>query len=132
MTAKLELQGLDELRQALRSLPDDLAQEAGVIVLAHAEDAQRRAKAGYPEGPTGNLRHRVTLNQDATRFGAKAIVRSRAPHAWLFENGVRGKAPRRTVPESQKFIPAMIQVRRRMVAALIHMVQKAGLTVTSS
>jgi hypothetical protein len=131
---KLQLNGLDELRRQLRELPEDLAREGGVIVTAHAEDAQRRVQTAYPEGPTGNLKRGVTANRaaDSSRFGAKAIVRSRAPHAWLFENGVRGKAPRRETPVNQQAIPIFIQVRRVMVQALIQLVQRAGLTVTSS
>lgn len=137
---RLRMEGLDELREALRQLPEELAQEAGAIVMAHAEEAQRRVQQAYPQGPTGNLRRGVTTNREASRFGAKAIVRSRAPHAHLFEYGSR---PRRTqrganrgqMPagsEAERMIPIIIRVRRNMVAALIHMVQKAGFTVTSS
>jgi hypothetical protein len=131
---KLQINGLAELREQLRNLPDDLAQEAGVVVTAHAEDAQRRVQNAYPEGPTGNLKRRVTVNREvsSSRFGAKALVSSRAPHAWLFENGVRGKAPRRETPANEQAIPIFVQVRRRMVEALIQVVQKAGLTVTAS
>lgn len=137
---RLQMNGLDELRRELRQLPEDLAREASAIILAHAEDAGRRVRTAYPEGPTGNLKHRVTVNQEAGRFGTRALVRSRAPHAWIFEKGTRdrrthsganrGRMP--AAPESQQMIPIVIRVRRLMVAALIQLVEKAGLTVTSS
>jgi len=142
VSVRIEMIGLDELREQLRRLPDDLALEAGAIVLTHAEDAQRRVQAAYPTGPTGNLKRGVTaIRQNEGRFGAKALVRSRAPHAWLFENGTtrprttrsganRGQMP--AAPASQQAIPIFIRVRRNMVAALIQLVQRAGLTVTSS
>lgn len=134
------MEGLQELRQQLRKLPEDLAREAGAIVIAHAEEAQRRIQSAYPEGPTGNLKRGVTAQHQGSALAATAIVRSRAKHAWLFENGT---APRRTqrgayrgrmpaAPDSQQMIPIVIQARRRMVSALIQMVQKAGLEVTSS
>jgi len=132
VSVKIQIDGLAAFRTALRNLPDDLTQEAGAIVLAHAEDAKQRVQGAYPEGPTGNLRRGVTMNKEASNFGARAIVRSRAPHAWLFEHGVRGTAPRRTVPPDQEAIPIFIRVRRNMVTALIHMVQRAGLVVTES
>lgn len=130
MSNRLELKGLTEFRQALRNLPEDLSQEAGAIVQAHAEMAKQEIQRAYPEGPTGNLRHGVTVNRTDSRFSSRAIVRSRAQHAWLFEHGVRGpKRSRRVVPEDQKMVPIAIKRRHMMTRALIELVRRAGFQV---
>lgn len=138
MPVRLQMDGLAEFRDALRQLPDDLAQEAGAIVSAHAEDAERRIERAYPEGPTGNLRRGVTVSQGQhSRFGASAIVRSRAKHASLWEKGTkmrrtrtgqsRGAMPQ--PPESNRMIPIVIRVRAQMVRSLIALVRRAGFVV---
>ena len=139
--SRVELQGLAELRAALRQLPADLAREAGAIVTAHAEEAGRAVREGYPEGPTGNLRHRVTVDaQQAGLFSAAAIVRSRAPHAQLWERGTkarrtdrgwnRGRMPQ--PPAGERAIPKFSRARAKMRAALIDLVRRAGFEVHES
>jgi hypothetical protein len=134
---KLVLEGLDEFREALRKLPNDMAREAGVIVLAQAELAQAQIQRAYPER-RGRLRGGVTVNREGdSRFGASAIVRSRAPHAWLYEHGStprqnrkganRGAMPQ--APEANRFGPIAGFRRRAMVAALTDLVRRAGFAV---
>lgn len=133
---RLELQGLEEFRAALRALPDHLREEASAIVLAHAEQAQREIVGGYPQH-TGNLRSRVSVRPSATRFGTGALVKSAAKHASIFERGTairqtRAGANRGRMPEAataQAFIPKAIRVRARMVRALIDLVRRAGFQV---
>jgi len=139
VASRLVLEGLDEFRAALRRLPDELAQEAGVIVLAQAEMAKDQIQRAYPQGPSGNLRGRVTVNKESAniRYGARAVVRSRAPHSHLYEYGSktrrtdnganRGAMPE--APDQNKMVPIVQRRRRAMVAALIDMVRKAGLVV---
>lgn len=137
MGVKLQMQGLMELRQALRNLPEDLTDEASAIVQAHADDAQARIVRAYAEGPTGNLRRGVTKDHYKSRFTTNAIVRSRAKHAWLYERGTgarrtdkganRGRMPE--APESNKMIPIVVKKRRQMVEALKIMVRRAGFQV---
>jgi hypothetical protein len=131
--------GLEEFRAALRNLPDELTADAAAIVTSHAQEAERLTVAAYPVGPTGNLQRgvRTTVNS-SDRGGASATVRSGAKHAHLFEKGTglrrtndganRGRMP--AAPSSQQMIPIVIRVRRRMVVALVNLVQKAGLVVT--
>jgi hypothetical protein len=130
----MELQGLDELRQQLRQLPEDLATEAGEIVLAHAEAAKREVETGYPTGPTGNLKRGVSVQRNRSKVTTQAIVRSKAPHAYIFEKGTvrrqtdkglnRGRMP--AARESERAIPKFIRARARMVEALKALVLKHG------
>src|SRR5688572_6115378 len=137
MPVRLQMEGLTQLQAALRALPEELVQDASAIVQAHATDAKQQIQAAYPEGPTGNLKRGVTVNTAASRGGTAAIVRSRAPHAWMYENGSGSRQNRRganrgRTPAAPTFIPIAMQALRRMVQALIDLVQKAGLVVTTS
>lgn len=138
MSARVVWEGLDEYRDALRRMPQSLTQEAHAIVVAHAEYAEREIEDGYPVGPTGNLRKRVTLEVNTSRFSAGARVRSRAPHAGLFESGTKKRKTRKgynrgampQAPEAQRMIPKAIRHRRRMMQALFAMLEREGLIVT--
>lgn len=140
MSATVELRGLDELRAVLRRLPQELTQEAQAIVVSHAEFAAREVQGGYPTGPTGNLKRRVTTEVNTSRFSAGARVRSRAPHAALFERGTkrrtttdgrnRGAMP--AAPDSARMVPKAIRHRRRMMGALMAMVERHGLVVSGA
>jgi hypothetical protein len=133
----LEMKGLDELRAALRKLPQELTDEAATIVEAHAAQAQDQIVNAYPQGPTGNLRRGVTRSRERHQFTTRAIVRSRAKHAHIFENGTgprrnskganRGRMP--MAAQTQKMIPIVIRRRRAMLEALKVMVRRAGLLV---
>jgi hypothetical protein len=136
MSATVTWSGLDELREALRHLPQALAQEAQTIVQAHAEAARRAVVAAYPVR-TGRLKNGVTLTVQPSRFGGAAIVRSRAPHAHLFEYGTgqrrsrtganRGRMP--PAPLAQQMVPKVVTARRQMYAALLALVERQGLVV---
>jgi hypothetical protein len=138
MSARVQLKGLDELRNALRRLPQALTQEAHAIVVAQAEAAQREVINGYPEGPTGNLRRRVTIEVNTSKFSAGARVRSRAPHATIFERGTKARMTRAgasrgvmpQAPEPARMIPKAITHRRRMYQSLQAMLERHGLLVT--
>jgi hypothetical protein len=139
MSAKVTIEGLAEFKEALHHLPDTLKAEAGHIVIAAAEEAKRTVQAAYPQGPTGNLKRGVTMSvESASSFGVAARVKSGAKHAFIFENGTvarqtraganRGRMPK--APDSERMIPIVIRIRRKMTAQLIDLVQKAGFVVT--
>lgn len=142
MSSKLEFKGMDELRRALRQLPEELTHEARVIVEANAEEAQRQLRVAYPLGPSGRLRGGVTTEKHAERAVARAVVRSRAPHANLWEQVDPPKkrhtsqgwnrGTMRETPENQKMIPIAIRRRRVMVHALVDLVRRAGFQVNDS
>jgi hypothetical protein len=123
-----------ELRAALKKLPAELVHEAGAIVRAQADATMTAAAAAYPVH-TGNLRKGLSLELFGDSVSAVARVRNRAFHAYIFEEGTR---PRRwaagkstgTMPAGHVFIPIAMLRRRIMTAALIELVERAGLTVT--
>lgn len=136
--SRLTFTGLTEFKTALRNLPVELTAEGGDIVAGAAERAQRETQAVYPEGPTGNLRRRVTREQGSqSKFGASFSVRSRAPHAHIFEKGTGMRqtakgANRGRMPEadaSQQMIPVVIRNRRLMFDKLKDLVRRAGFQV---
>lgn len=132
------MEGLTELRNALRNLPEDLARDAAEIVVNVAEGAKAEIVSGYPQGRTGNLKGGVTVHRSHAQFTSQAIVKSRAKHAHLFEfgtkarktaNGVnRGRMPK--APAHQAMIPVVIRKRRQMVQQLIELVRRAGFEVS--
>jgi hypothetical protein len=129
--------GLESFRAELRKLPEHLAEEAGVIVLAHAAEAERLVETAYPTGPTGNLKRGVKLTTESTRLAAVGTVKSTAPHAHLFERGTQRRQTKKganrgvmpVAPHSQQMIPIIVSVRRRMVMALMTLVERAGFTI---
>lgn len=135
MPTRLEIRGLDELRQALRDLPADLTNEASVIVQAHADDAAGQIRDVYQEHRvTGHLAGGVTVDRSHSAFTTRAIVRSKAKHAHLFEFGSQlrhhdsGKSVG-AMPARPTVIPIAQRTRRRMVAVLVNLVRKAGFQV---
>jgi hypothetical protein len=138
---KIAINGLEELKEALRRLPQELAEEAAVIVQAQAEAAAREMDAGYAAHEwTGNLRAGLIVRQDfsSVQYGARWIVRNRAKHAFIAEHGTafgrvtdkgvsRGKMPPLNI-----FIPIAIKRRRMMVRLLADIVRRHGLQVTES
>ena len=141
MNAKLEIKGLDELRAALKKLPADLQREAAVIVQAQAEQMVVDVQGAFPLGPTGNLRSQVRVETSSDVVGGvSAKVLATARHAYLWETGGKGqerfwktnKKSTGVMPKGNKFIPIAILRRRVMTAALVDVVERAGLTVTTS
>jgi hypothetical protein len=140
MNAKLEIKGLDELRAALKKLPADLQREAAVIVQAQAEQMAVEAQGAMPS-VTGNLRSHVSvvLSSDVVG-GVSAKVLATAKHAYLWETGgnrgerhwKKNNKSTGVMTPANKFIPIAILRRRVMVAALVDIVERAGLTVTTS
>jgi hypothetical protein len=137
MGVQLQWNGLNEFRNALRKLPEHLAEEAAGIVEAAADGAARTIQANYPAGPTGNLKRGVRVSRDRSPAATKAVVSSRAPHAFIFEKGTtqrrtdrgfnRGRMP--SAPESRAFIPVAIKARASMIGRLIELLRREGFTV---
>jgi HK97 gp10 family phage protein len=84
--AGVRLEGLDDLRDALHTLPADLVRETQRAVMAAAESTASALRAVYPVR-TGNLRRGVRVRVDQTPTGTTATVLSTAPYAAYWEYG---------------------------------------------
>ena len=138
MSTTFEIKGLDELREALRRLPEALRDEARDIIKREANDAMEQIVAAYPEH-TGNLRNHVYVSTTAGggRHGVAAVVRNTAKHAWLFENGTQTRqtaigANRGPMPAGHVFIPIIVRHRRAMYGQLAELLRAKGLQVSGS
>lgn len=135
MSVKVQFNGLDELRAALRSLPADLTAEAGRITETYANAAAVAIRTAYPTGPTGNLKAGVTVTRfDQGKLAAGAVVKNRAKHAAIFEYGTQARHSslgynRGSMPPGKVFIPIAMAKRRQMWEALKAMVTRYGLKV---
>lgn len=83
----LRWNGLDDLKAALRSLPQDLTDDAVGIVNAAVQSAEQEIAAGYHVGPTGNLRRGLRTTMKPGLFKTVAVLTNTAPHAWLWDHG---------------------------------------------
>lgn len=131
----LELEGLNELREALGRLPYVLAEKSRDRVTSAAQAAATRIRDGYPKR-TGNLRNGVKVTiQYSGGTGVLAIVKNSAPHAWMFENGTQVRhtkigADRGSMPAGHVFVPNAQQERRAMYQDLKAIVASEGLEVS--
>lgn len=142
MSNRIVFSGLEELKAALRALPDSLTAEASRIVEGAANAMAADVKREYPVGPTGNLAGSVYVTHfDKGRFQAGAIVKNAAKHAYIFENGTEARHyytkggaihPTGKMPPGHVFIPIAIRRRRWMWQQLAEMVKRNGFQVTGT
>ena len=132
--------GLDAFKAELRTVPDELVDDATAIVQRAAQQTAAATRARYPQGQTGTLRSRVTVSGERSRGGTRGVVQSRAPHTWIVEQGTRG--PRRTRAGANRgTMPALdradtlaghaIPARARMYRELVALLRTAGFQVSS-
>jgi hypothetical protein len=136
---KLTFDGLSELRDALRRLPDELKVEAQHIVAVAANGAAAEIRQKYP-ARTGNLVNGVSVRpSEVSHFGAGAIVVNRAKHAFIFENGTQArhyftksgaKHEVGRMPPGHVFVPIVIRKRRQMYDDLKGVLVRNGLQVS--
>jgi hypothetical protein len=140
MAVTLRFDGIAELKQALRLLPESLTDEAGALVRAQALNAAGAIRATYARGPTGNLQNGVVAEaeQPFSRYGARYVVRSKAKHAYIYEYGTKArhyftKAGKRhltgAMPAARVFVRRMIEARARMQEELVWLLVRNGLMV---
>jgi hypothetical protein len=131
-------EGLDELREALRRLPDDLTGEASHIIEAAKNGAEADIKSQYPAGP---LRDHLTSSIERTGFSVVAIIKNTAKTiqgidlASLYEFGSQARhtvigADRGTMPARPVFVPVMVRKRRQMYENFRDLLTRYGLLVT--
>lgn len=146
MANSFRLDGIEDLKHALRMLPEQLTDQGGDIVRYWARFAAGAARASYPRGRTGNLQDRVVVEyRDSgfgTRWGARAVVINKSPHAHLYEYGTQarhyyqeGSGKRHetgampAAPPGRAFVPNMARARDRMYADLVALLVRQGLAV---
>jgi len=141
MSVRLVFTGLEELKASLRSLPRDLADEAGHIVEDAAERAGQAVRTGYARHRvTGNLGdHVVVERKEAGPFGAAYVVKSTARHSHLFEHGTEARHYTTIngvshltgkMPPNPVFIPAVVRSRSKMYSDLRGLLLRNGLQVS--
>lgn len=86
-------QGMEDLKTALNDLPAELRGEADHIVEEEANAAAVAIRRVYVEHvASGRLLRGLTVVEKPTgRFGAKFVVRSASPIAWIFDNGSQAR-----------------------------------------
>lgn len=131
MSMRFVFTGLDELKAQLRDLPEHLAGEAGHLVEAAGNRAVLDLRRAYPR-VTGNLRAGVEVTFTRSSGGVRAVVRSRAPHAWLYEHGVAGRKVGKGLNRTPTFVfkKTMSRVRKELYDAFAALLERAGLRVT--
>ena len=137
---QIAINGLEEFKAALRQLPDELTNEAAVIVQAHAEAAYREMDAKYAQHEyTGHLRAGLSVMQNYTggRFAVRWVVRNRALHAYWAEHGTEVRHTAKGTSRGRMrplhiFIPIAIRKRQLMVNALVGVVRKAGFQISDA
>ncbi len=154
---RVTFEGMNELRDALSKLPEDLTQQSRLVVQASAREASNETVLAYPVRrtnlspgykrkspwfPPGILRGRVTVTDRSTNVSAVYQVKSAAPHASLFENGNEGRKRynskgqnRGAMPAAQtseRMIPKVVRIRARMYEQLKEIVRLAGFEVSET
>lgn len=152
MSAKLTIRGLAELYAELKKLPTDLQGEGGQLVIAAANSAATAIRSNYgTHRHTGHLQAHVEVVEHSFNrgLGAAAVVKSRSPHAFIFE---KGSGPRTTSvhrlrpvpsgrggfrgrmwgkqPNPHAFIPIAVRERARLTQQLADLVRRHGLQVS--
>ena len=137
MSVRLILRGVDELRDALRRLPEELTGEGGAIIRDAATAAHDDVDTVFnAHEVTGTLERRLELVEVAGgRFGSILKVVDRAKHAWMFEYGTVARHWRNgkltgTMPAANVFVKAMIHRRESMWDRLRRLVEDHGLKVS--
>lgn len=134
MSVHVLLDGLDELRQALRDMPAELTNDALAIVASAADDTASEVRSVYPSGP---MRNDVVVVDRSRQHQARFVVESRSEAAVWWEFGTENRTTqqgwnRGAAPAHPDVAVLAIAKRHRapMRAQLIALVERAGFTVT--
>lgn len=135
--------GLEELKEALRTMPEELTAEAVAEVEDAANGAAASLRAIYgTHVVSGRLRDSVFVSHRAAgKYVAAAIVKVTDPIAWLFDNGSQARHWLRgtkqstgtmwgKTPPTHVFVKTMIAARRTMYERLKDLLERHGLTVS--
>lgn len=128
-------EGLEEYREQLRALPEDLTGEAANLVEGKANSVAHAIKAAYPVR-TGKLRDKLTVTHIPSGGSLKAgsVIKNTAKHARVFEYGTQARhtaigANRGAMPPGHVFVQRIVRGRRELTQQLKAMVARHGATV---
>lgn len=131
---RLQIEGLHELMSALRRLPEDLTNDANLIVRAAAEGTAADTRARYPVR-TGALRRGLQVRYLQPAKGiVSALVISSMYYAHFLEFGTRGRKSKSkglvgAVTARHYMLPVYYAQRDRMHAQLVALCSAAGFEV---
>lgn len=133
--------GMPELIRALEKLPKEISGEAANIVHETANSMALDVRTEYPydDGQlrSGVIVEEMTLSQYDVLSTGRTLrwkVRSKAPHAHLYEYGTVERFHNRTgkstgtMPAKPTFIPIAQRHRRRMFERLSQLLRRARVT----
>lgn len=121
MASKLVIEGIEDLREQLRQLPEELRREAYAIGSRAANTAASNVRAKYQaHRHSGKLADSVEVveTKNAGQFGVGLTVVANQWYALIFDTGI--EADRHTamnwdrgkMPAAHIFIPEMIRQRK--------------------
>lgn len=142
MGNQIQMSGLLELKNRLRTMPVRLANAAAAVVEGTARDVAAQIIAAYPE-VTGNLKKGVRVDPiNIGPYGVAFRVVNRAKHAWLYENGSQARAyitkknrvqhetgAMKPAPPGRAMIPKVARARRVMYVRLAQLLRDEGFEV---
>ena len=124
-------QGLKELREEIRKLPEALRGDAMDLIERTVNAVAVDIRQAYPVR-TGNLRKGVRVASILKAgFVAGATVKNIAKHATIFELGTQARhttigANRGSMPAGHVFVPRVVKARRQLTEELKAMVVRHG------
>jgi len=134
MSARVQWTGLTEFESWLQLLPSEVEGDGTQIVVQIASDAEAEIEQRYPSR-TGNLRRGVGLTSHANTGNIRAVIRSAAHHAHLYERGTKQRHTHRgwnrgVMHATPTVVPIAQRARQRMMAQLIGMLRDLHFEVT--
>ncbi len=134
---RLELEGLSELRAALRALPVELADKGADLVDGATERTAASLVQAYPPGPSGKLRRGVSHTVTRSAGGAIGTVVSRSPEAHLWEFGTQNRRTRQgwnrgrgPAHHNEGLVGIAQRERRTLTGELVDLVRAGGFEVS--
>jgi hypothetical protein len=133
VSVNLFLDGLDDLRKALRDMPDELTNEAIGIVAGAAHDCAEELKSVYPPGP---MAAHVIVEDRSRQYEARFFVESQTDQAVWWEYGTQNRQTQQgwnrgaePAHPQQGLITLAMKHRATMRRELVALVQEAGFDV---
>jgi hypothetical protein len=134
MGVTVDLEGIDELTQALQNMADHLTNEALEIVATAAADTMTELKSVYPDGP---MRAAVHVEDRSVQYQARFVVVSPTDEAEWWEFGTQNRHTQKgwnrgaePAHRDRGLLPIAVRHRKAMRAALVAMVQREGFDVS--